>query len=120
MVQQSHRGVPLDLCEACHGVWFDGGELEAYNAGSGPTTLSAAAGLDRAFQPTGESTLKRCPRCGRDILRTGSIGRHCVMRCTSCGGVFLPWPEPERGEHLASRALQAAIRALKEMAAGRR
>ncbi len=31
-----------------------------------------------------------CPRCEHDILRTGRISKHEVMRCTTCRGLFLP------------------------------
>ena len=106
----------LDLCTGCHGVWFDRGELEAHNSGRGPTALSEVGGLDRGFEPTGESTHVKCPRCEGDILRTGTVGRHCVMRCTMCGGMLLPWPDSNRPP--VSQVLRAALRALREISGG--
>jgi len=117
MAQEKHRGVLLDLCADCQGVWFDRGELEAYNSGRGSTALGAVAGLDRGFEPTGESTHQKCPRCERDILRTGTVGRHCVMRCTTCGGLFLPFPDSNRDDLRNSRVVRAALHALDEIVA---
>jgi Zn-finger nucleic acid-binding protein len=91
MTEESHRGVRLDICGVCYGAWFDGGELEAFQTGEGPSLLSGAVpGPLARYQPTGSSAHVRCPRCERDILRTGRISKHQVMRCTSCRGLFLP------------------------------
>ena len=116
MVQETHRGVVLDRCTGCHGVWFDRGELEVHNSARGATVLQAVSDLDPTFEPTGESTHVKCPRCEGDILRTGTVGRHCVMRCTMCGGLLLPWPDPNSAGPPTRRVIQAALRALGEIA----
>lgn len=90
MSEENRGGVRLDLCGVCFGVWFDGGELEAFNAGEGSPSLSDIPGPNARYEPTGGSAHVRCPRCERDILRTGRISKHEVMRCTSCRGLFLP------------------------------
>ena len=117
MTQETYRGVVLDLCTGCRGVWFDRGELEAHNSAEGSTALSTVAGLDRGFEPTGESTHQKCPRCERDILRTGTVGRQCVMRCTSCGGLFLPLADTNTGVLRNNRLVRAALHALDEIVA---
>ncbi len=38
-----HRGVELDVCSGCGGIWFDGGELSGFLAGGGRKSLSAGA-----------------------------------------------------------------------------
>jgi Zn-finger nucleic acid-binding protein len=81
MTEEKRGGVRLDLCGVCFGVWFDGGELEAFHTGGGSARLSDVPG---------RSAHVKCPRCERDILRTGRISKHEVMRCTSCRGIFLP------------------------------
>jgi len=90
MGEKSCGGIRLDLCGICFGVWFDGGELEAFQSGEGSARLSDVPGPDTHFEPTGDSAHVKCPRCERDILRTGKISRHEVMRCTCCRGLFLP------------------------------
>jgi len=90
MSEESRGGVRLDLCGVCFGVWFDGGELEAFHAGGGSSRLSGVPGPDASYEPTGSSAHVKCPGCEHDILRTGRISKHEVMRCTSCRGLFLP------------------------------
>ncbi|MBD3852496.1 MAG: zf-TFIIB domain-containing protein [Acidobacteria bacterium] len=90
MSEESRGGVRLDLCGVCFGVWFDGGELEALQTGGGSPRLSGVPGPGASYEPTGGSAHVKCPRCERDILRTGRISKHEVIRCTSCRGLFLP------------------------------
>lgn len=90
MTEESRGGVRLDLCGVCFGVWFDGGELEDFQASGGSSRLSGVPRPGARYEPTGISAHVRCPRCERDILRTGKISKHEVMRCTSCRGLFLP------------------------------
>lgn len=94
MSEESHAGVRLDHCSVCFGVWFDGGELEAYHAAGGSSTLRGVPASRARYEPTGDSAHVRCPRCEHDILRTGVIARYRVMRCTTCRGLFLPLPNP--------------------------
>ena len=32
MTEETYGGVRLDVCRVCHGAWFDGGELEDFQA----------------------------------------------------------------------------------------
>jgi len=114
MNEETHHGVRLDLCARCSGVWFDGGELEAFQTGDGSSSLDGVPDRTTRFEPTGDSAHVKCPRCGHDILRTGVIAAYRVMRCTTCCGLFLPLPnsqllEPEKN------ILESAIDALKEI-----
>jgi hypothetical protein len=63
------RRVELDHCPACHGTWFDAGELDLLLAGAG---LAGEAGLRElmAHPPTDvdEKRLK-CPRCARRMRK---------------------------------------------------
>lgn len=90
MSEENHRGVRLDVCSVCYGAWFDGGELEAFQASDDSTSLSGIPKTGARYEPTGRSAHVKCPRCEHDVLRTGRIAKHEVMRCTSCRGVFLP------------------------------
>lgn len=109
---EEHRGVQLDVCPSCPGVWFDWGELEAYHDNGGDSALTGLPGPSARFEPTGESTGTGCPFCHQDILRTGRVGSHRVIRCTTCGGLFLPLV-PESDSHRG--LLGAAIRSFREV-----
>ena len=114
MSEESHGGVRLDLCSVCFGVWFDGGELEAYRAGDGSSRLRGVPGGNSRYEPTGDSAHVRCPRCESDILRTGVIGKYRVMRCTTCRGLFLPLPNP-RFKTTEKGIVDSAIGVLEEI-----
>jgi Zn-finger nucleic acid-binding protein len=115
MDEQSHGGVQLDLCHHCPGVWFDGGELKAYQASEGSPVLENVPGPDDVFEPTGDSAHVKCPGCGHDILRKWIAGHHSVMRCTTCGGLFLPLPDPNHNAARPDNVLSAAITAFEEI-----
>lgn len=114
MNEETHHGVRLDLCSRCSGVWFDGGELEAFQVGDGSSSLDGVPDRTKHFEPTGDSAHVKCPRCGHDILRTGVIADHRVMRCTTCCGLFLPLPNPQLLEP-EKNVLESAIGVLKEI-----
>jgi Zn-finger nucleic acid-binding protein len=116
MSEEQHGGVRLDLCGVCFGVWFDGGELEAYQSGAGSSDLNRVPGPKSEYQPTGESAHVKCPRCEGDILRIGKIARHGVMRCTSCRGIFLPNAN-SRFKTTEDGILDSAVGALEEIVA---
>ena len=71
MSEESRGGVRLDLCSVCFGVWFDGGELETYQAGEGSPRLNEVPSRRDHYRPTGDSAHVKCPRCEHDILRKG-------------------------------------------------
>lgn len=113
MTEETYGGVRLDVCRVCHGAWFDGGELEAYQNGEGSGQLNGVPGPGDRYEHTGESAHIRCPRCESDILRTGRIRRYRVMRCTSCRGLFVPLPDPGSSTDAGKGLLDTAISALK-------
>ena len=115
MGEESHGGVQLDLCTRCPGAWFDGGELKAFQAGEGSPTIGSVPGPDLTFEPTGDSTGEKCPGCGHDILRRWTVGKRSVLRCTTCGGLFLPLIAPNNNPSLPDNVLAAAVRALEEI-----
>ncbi len=116
--------IVFDICPACAGAWFDGGELSAlarrlrYDA----SKLAGGAGA-AAAPPSGE-----CPRCiGHSpgaSLRGDPVGR-----CSRCAGAWVPPgalkrafsmnrprkssgsavpPIPNPGEHLAIQVAATA------------
>ncbi|MCU0232727.1 MAG: zf-TFIIB domain-containing protein [Thermoanaerobaculales bacterium] len=117
MSEEAHGGVRLDLCPACSGAWFDGGELEALQAGGASGHLQGVPPATRRFEHTGESAHVRCPRCESDILRNGRIGRYRVMRCTSCRGLFLRLPDPRPPGSGHRSLVEAAVGAFESLVA---
>ena len=118
MSEEIQAGVKLDLCKVCFGVWFDGGELEAFHAAGGSAQLTEVPKQGDRYEPTGESAHVKCPRCESDILRHGKISRHKVMRCTSCRGLFLPSVNSRFKSSTESGILDSAIGALEEIIGG--
>jgi Zn-finger nucleic acid-binding protein len=116
MTEESHRGVQVDLCHRCHGVWFDGGELAAYQDGKGAPDLSGVPDSGSTFEPSGDADVSvTCPRCEHDILRGWVVGKRPVMRCTTCGGLFLRLSGFGEDRPRPDNVLNAAIRAFEEI-----
>ncbi len=85
LVETSALGnIPLDVCPACGGIWFDKGELEALLAQS-----QGGAGADLSLispKPEGLS----CPRCRSGMTRGGLVNPLLIVdKCGTCGGVWL-------------------------------
>ena len=87
------RGVEVDRCSRCHGVWFDEEELSALinDQAVGNRMLKGSdSGIDR--QPG------ICPRDGTQLLRVYSKRNRAVVldRCSECRGVWLDGGEFQR------------------------
>ena len=117
MTEEIYGGVRLDVCHVCHGAWFDGGELEDFQANGGSARLDGVPGPRDRYEPTGESAHIRCPRCESDILRTGRIRKYRVLRCTSCRGLFVPLHDPRLKAGGEKGLLDTAIGALETIVA---
>ncbi len=79
-----HRGVGIDLCSRCGGVFLDGGELQKI-LGDAPAEWGAIDAL-RA-----QRVARGCPACGarfnsREYGRGSGIH---LDHCGRCGGIFL-------------------------------
>lgn len=71
--------IELDLCAACEGAWFDGGELQLL--------LGDEAALDPSAVATDEET-RSCPLCDQPLAKVNiGPGRRVVVdRCPrGCG-----------------------------------
>jgi Zn-finger nucleic acid-binding protein len=71
--------VEIDVCDKCHGVWLDAGELDtlAENNDFSPCDFSADEIHDL-----------QCPRCSKRHFATITTGIGTFARCADCGGVF--------------------------------
>ena len=78
----------LDRCSEGHGIWFDGGELEAYRK-KHPETKPVSREETHQFKPLPGESVKNCPRCRRATLEAGRLYELNVHHCFSCHGTFL-------------------------------
>lgn len=75
------KGVTLDVCPSCQGVWFDRGELEQ-------ALPEAAAGL--TIPEDAEPGGGECPRCWGTMCTFIYPGTYVqVDMCRRCSGVWL-------------------------------
>ena len=107
MAPWSTRGLALDYCAACKGLWFDEGELREHLARS-----HARLG-ETEIQPTGETRFS-CPRCRDAKLAQATAWSVALDVCPRCRGVFLDLGEVEeligaisRGEYAGDPAAAA-------------
>ncbi len=87
------KGITLDWCDLCDGIWLDPGELSrlSRSAVDIPNLLPEPV---RAKAPQ-RSTNPQCPRCKAGLLELPyeQAGSLLVDRCPGCHGLWL-----ERGE----------------------
>jgi Zn-finger nucleic acid-binding protein len=88
MEQTMIDGTEIDRCSACHGLWFDAGELNKLR------NKEAAAVLDigdvTAGKQQNEIEHYRCPRCSGPMNRLVDPGQTHIWfeQCGSCRGSF--------------------------------
>ena len=88
----SNSGVPLelDLCHACHGIWFDGNE----NLRMSPQGVIDLFGDLHAHRDDPHAPLAKsmgCPRCRRALVEGVDVvksGRYFTQRCPERHGRF--------------------------------
>lgn len=82
--------IPLDVCPACSGIWFEKGELEALlrqSQGGGQADL-------QLINPKAEG--QDCPSCKVKMSHGGLVNPLLLVdKCEACGGVWLDARELE-------------------------
>ena len=80
----TRKGVLIDVCSSCKGVWLDQGELNFFAKNKKILNQYELKGLESAC-----GTGHRCPRC-RSRMRVGRIPGfpHQVEECLNCRGLF--------------------------------
>lgn len=74
------QDVELDVCDECHGVWLDPGELDAL---SDTSDFSS-----RGFNADQIAELN-CPRCSTRTFKEAETAVGAFTRCSNCQGVFV-------------------------------
>jgi Zn-finger nucleic acid-binding protein len=94
------EGVMVNFCDACHGLWFDQGELALYCETQ--TDVPHIASLVHQAQATAYS----CPRClDRTLVELPYMAGEDVLIdwCPVCHGAWLDPKELGKIERLATR-----------------
>jgi Zn-finger nucleic acid-binding protein len=75
------KGVEVDYCETCRGIWLDAGELEQF-AGNALPAIRQATGV----VPTGRKHL--CPRCDASLEEIATPGNLTLDKCPRGHGLW--------------------------------
>ncbi len=87
----TQRGVVLDYCNTCRGVWFDGGELFLFADFSDQLYEE----LYKAFENK-QGVLKICPRCRKKLYAANFMMSLNIDRCDDCDGLWFDKDEFEK------------------------
>lgn len=73
-------GVSIDVCDICHGVWLDAGELDrlTHNADFPSHRLEHSTALQL-----------ECPQCAKDSFARVETPNASFVICVDCKGVFV-------------------------------
>ena len=98
MQKKAFKGVLIDHCATCRGVWLDHGELDALanDEQKDQSTLQAAAyqeTLEDASRPM--TILSACPKCQTGRIMEKLFENVKVDYCTACKGLFFDHGELE-------------------------
>ena len=99
MQKNNLRGVLVDYCGACNGVWLDEGELQALEDG-----MQKAEDVIRKEKRTevlaerrrGVEVVGQCPKCQSDGVKERRMDDVLVDYCTNCRGLFFDHGELQR------------------------
>ena len=75
MIVVEYRGIELDYCSGCKGVWFDSGEVELLLESHGfEGTKAFLDGILRGQDTVASEKKRNCPICGHK-MRKAEIGQ---------------------------------------------
>ncbi len=85
------RGVEIDVCSGCGGIWLDRGELIKLKLKAGKRTIKSLQPDDvevLKVPPTSGRVKLPCPVCDGKLAAL-QVERIAVEICEKCGGLFL-------------------------------
>lgn len=74
------KGVTIDVCDDCHGVWLEPGELNSLAR----NTEFLPGDVDVSYRDD-----VNCPRCDQNKFADVSTCYGTLSRCVHCGGIFV-------------------------------
>jgi Zn-finger nucleic acid-binding protein len=105
MVARDSRGVQLDECPSCRGLWFEAGELLTYFHLRGAPGEQSHSDLFAGFKKQELPFDEFCPRCEGKRLHFGVTQELSISICNSCQGVFVGGRQVSALEKSASKSL---------------
>jgi Zn-finger nucleic acid-binding protein len=82
------RGIELDVCDSCNGVWLDAGELTKLSELSKDEESRRCSWTIPTNQESPLTTL-HCSRCSDTLLVKVIIKHHAFQGCRICNGLFI-------------------------------
>ena len=81
----TRKGILVDVCSSCKGVWLDHGEINFFAKDKKLLHPYLINGLETARHIT-----QKCPKCQSESMRAGSIPglSFQVEECSSCHGIY--------------------------------
>lgn len=101
LAQTTVRGVEVDRCAVCGGIWCDQGELDDLLE----LGFDVARKVDRAREdPSRDQLHGQCPRDGENLLRIYSARDRSIVldACARCSGIWLDAGELQKLSRPAS------------------
>jgi Zn-finger nucleic acid-binding protein len=94
------RGVTVDICQVCHGIWFDFKEMADVDAAGTLDEIDDAfkgTYQEKAVEESMKAPRRHCPRDGTELNRHEWFNDSKIMMdyCPTCSGVFLDAGELE-------------------------
>jgi Zn-finger nucleic acid-binding protein len=102
------RGVEIDRCTACGGIWLDAVEPEQLRAMAGAESIDTGSPARGAIMNDKEEV--DCPRCGKALLRRIGPGGLVLDSCPRCQGTYFDAGEFRR---FKSMSVDEVLRALR-------
>ena len=91
MKKNNLRGVLVDHCSTCNGVWLDAGELEALEKGMRKPEHEIKQEHRQetmAERQRGVEIMGRCPKCQEGQVNERLMDGMVIDYCGSCHGLF--------------------------------
>jgi Zn-finger nucleic acid-binding protein len=113
LLESIAHGINVDKCVSCGTFWFDAGELDTYISANFPEKTNVPSILTR-FESSECSYEEFCPKCQKQKLICGRVGKLSLSKCAKCSGILITKDEIDSlkssaGHPLAERLIVELI-----------